>query len=413
MHSINITERSGTKLRIVVRRFNDYWAKNEPQVAPREFQILTPWKKPASPPLVLYGSTQTAIPSGTPTIVQTWLSGRANIAPTNLDTYLHRLAEALAQLHLANFDSSDTSHLKKKSLELAEDTKSEKLIARCLTHPAGEQILKTLDESFPTMSTPRLIHNDFWPGNRVWSRGNLTGIVDWEVPVLSEPAFDVAYCRMDLTFIFGSAAADQFRSHYETVSGVRLIAPHFWDLLVATQELPDPTCDAVFDSAHNTTGFIGRYHPDNGEFIRGSGPDIAIPNPGHPDNSSESRSNFFAEYEYTATTLSIWTDLESVAVFSYRGLHAEALSKRSEWFDQTDYPVYAASWLNDNDLPHCPLPPNPLPRSRPKPHSIRLQIPLRPHRHPHKTRSPNPQPVRKNRPIMAASNESVPDTWIR
>ena len=91
------------------------------------------------------------------------------------------------------------------------------------------------------MGTPRLIHNDFWPGNTVWSRGKLVGIVDWEGPVLSEPAFDVAYCRMDLTFIFGATIANRFRSHYESVVGARLNAPHFWDLLVATQELPDPT----------------------------------------------------------------------------------------------------------------------------------------------------------------------------
>jgi len=240
MHGVNITERSGAKLRIVVRRYNDYWAKNEPQIAHREFRILKALEKAGIPaPRPIWGDTDDTT-FGTPTIVQTWLPGRANIAPTNVDTYLNRLAEALAQLHQADFDSTDAVYLKMKSLEIAENIKSEKLIARCLQHPAGEHILKTLDESLPTMSTPTLIHNDFWPGNTVWSRGKLTGITDWENPVLGEPAFDVAYCRMDLTLIFGLAAANQFRSHYEDVTGARLNAPHFWDLLIATQELPDP-----------------------------------------------------------------------------------------------------------------------------------------------------------------------------
>ena len=241
MHGVNITERTGAKLRIVVRRYNDYWAEKEPQIAHGEFRTLKALEKAGIPaPRPIWVDTDDTT-FGTPTIVQTWLPGRANIAPTNLDTYLNRLAEALAQLHQADFHPSDTAHLKKKSGELAENIKSEKLIARCLKHPAGEQILKALDESLPTMSNPILIHNDFWPGNTVWSRGKLTGITDWEYPALGEPAYDVAYCRMDLTLIFGLAAADHFRSHYEDITGARLNAPHFWDLLIAAQELPDPT----------------------------------------------------------------------------------------------------------------------------------------------------------------------------
>ena len=241
MHGVNITERTGAKLRVVVRRYNDYWAKKEPQIAHREFRTLKALEKagiPAPRPIWVDPDGATF---GAAAIVQTWLPSRANLAPTNLDTYLNRLAEALAQLHQADFHPSDTAHLKMKFRELAEDIKGEKVIARCLKHPAGERILKTLNESMPRMSTPTLIHNDFWPGNTVWSRGKLTGITDWEYPALGEPAFDVAYCRMDLTFLFGSAAANQFRTHYEDITGARLNAPQFWDLFVATQELPDPT----------------------------------------------------------------------------------------------------------------------------------------------------------------------------
>jgi hypothetical protein len=47
-----------------------------------------------------------------------------------------------------------------------------------------------------------------------------------------------------------------------------------------------------------------------------------------------------------AMTLSLWTDLESVAAFAYHGPHAEALSKRREWFAANDLPVYVAWWVS-------------------------------------------------------------------
>ena len=46
-----------------------------------------------------------------------------------------------------------------------------------------------------------------------------------------------------------------------------------------------------------------------------------------------------------ATTLSLWQDLESVAAFAYHGPHGEALTKRREWFPQTELPVYVAWWV--------------------------------------------------------------------
>ena len=46
-----------------------------------------------------------------------------------------------------------------------------------------------------------------------------------------------------------------------------------------------------------------------------------------------------------AATLSLWSDLESVAAFSYHGPHGEALTKRRDWFEKSDLPVYVAWWV--------------------------------------------------------------------
>ena len=44
-------------------------------------------------------------------------------------------------------------------------------------------------------------------------------------------------------------------------------------------------------------------------------------------------------------TLSLWHDLESVAAFTYHGPHGEALTKRREWFEKHNLPVYVAWWV--------------------------------------------------------------------
>lgn len=52
-----------------------------------------------------------------------------------------------------------------------------------------------------------------------------------------------------------------------------------------------------------------------------------------------------------AMTLSLWRDLESVAAFAYRGLHAEALSKRTDWFKKGAWPGYVAWWVHEEHRP--------------------------------------------------------------
>ena len=50
-----------------------------------------------------------------------------------------------------------------------------------------------------------LVHGDYWPGNLLWRRGRLIGVIDWEQPRLGDPTKDVATCRGDLNILFGSA----------------------------------------------------------------------------------------------------------------------------------------------------------------------------------------------------------------
>jgi aminoglycoside phosphotransferase (APT) family kinase protein len=87
-----------------------------------------------------------------------------------------------------------------------------------------------------------LVHGDYWPGNMLWVRGELVGIVDWEQPRVGNPARDVATCRGDLWVLFGQAAADEFLGEYEHAIGNKVSDLRFWDLLIsvwAVHEMPE------------------------------------------------------------------------------------------------------------------------------------------------------------------------------
>ena len=64
------------------------------------------------------------------------------------------------------------------------------------------------------------VHRDLHPGNILWRRGRLTGIVDWANACRGPRGCDVAHCRANLRLLSGEQAADRFLTAYESLTGV-------------------------------------------------------------------------------------------------------------------------------------------------------------------------------------------------
>ena len=54
---------------------------------------------------------------------------------------------------------------------------------------------------------------------------------------------------------------------------------------------------------------------------------------------------------WSPATLSLWWDLESIAAFTYSGLHGEAVRHGRDWFAEGPWPPYAIWWVTDNHQP--------------------------------------------------------------
>lgn len=69
-----------------------------------------------------------------------------------------------------------------------------------------------------------LIHRDFHPGNVLWRRGKVSGVVDWQAACTGPAVADVAHCRVNL-LTFGIGAAERFTTCWQHASGT---AYHPW-----------------------------------------------------------------------------------------------------------------------------------------------------------------------------------------
>jgi aminoglycoside phosphotransferase (APT) family kinase protein len=80
------------------------------------------------------------------------------------------------------------------------------------------------------------------PGNVLWRREKVSGVVDWVNASIGSPWADVGHCRVNLADRFGQPAAERFLDAYRAVSGRRDAYHPYWDISAAIGGL-DESCD--------------------------------------------------------------------------------------------------------------------------------------------------------------------------
>ena len=96
----------------------------------------------------------------------------------------------------------------------------------------------------------------------------------------------------------------------------------------------------VYQNADNSDGFVARSERNLETLDQSWGPIIA---PKCWGGEVTRR---------TASTLSLWADIESVAAFAYHGAHGDAMKLRTEWFEHPGLPEHVAWWLDEDENPN-------------------------------------------------------------
>jgi aminoglycoside phosphotransferase (APT) family kinase protein len=236
VHLVRMRNGDGVKRAVVVRRYGEYSQRVDPAACAREYRLLTALAKtdfPAPRPLILDAEGG---PFGAPTVVMTRVPGRPECAPRDLSDYLQQMAQTLADLHNLSTQGLDFLSNQRDMVNRTLGSPKE------TDDPLQRAVWEAARAAWPLASQSQqrvLVHGDYWPGNILWRRGRLVGLVDWEQPRLGEPTKDVATCRGDLWVLFGRAAADEFLDRYVAAGGQPVNELRFWELLISTWAVPE------------------------------------------------------------------------------------------------------------------------------------------------------------------------------
>src|SRR5215203_2170234 len=89
----------------------------------------------------------------------------------------------------------------------------------------------------PPAGPPRFIHRDYHPGNTLWERGRLTGVVDWIGGSWGPPSVDLGHMRVNLASDLGLELADRFLAAHRALTG---FDHHpWWDVACAVDVVPE------------------------------------------------------------------------------------------------------------------------------------------------------------------------------
>jgi aminoglycoside phosphotransferase (APT) family kinase protein len=232
MDRLDILRADGARWKISLRRFVGHHRHATPEAAAYEFDVLKLLDSAdvAAPrPLLL---DQEGDFFGVPAIVMTYLPGRPRFPTDKIDRWTEGLARALHDVHRVRPDRFDLSRLTVAGADDIRD-RIERKRDIWTSDPLGAEVHAVLESHLERIefSSPVLVHDDYWPGNVIWCRGRVAGVIDWTSPVLGDRRADVSECRIGIVISHGLDAGNQFSAHYERLAGVGLRDLWYFDLL--------------------------------------------------------------------------------------------------------------------------------------------------------------------------------------
>lgn len=241
-HLIDARCADGSDLRIVVRRYQVFGSYDRGEKARREFKAFELVRQHGIPaPQPLYLDDQGAI-LGIPGIATRYVTGTQVASPSDPVGWARALATMLARIHAIPCDATTRRYLLDANSEATWFLRSGTIPDYMHAHPDGAAVWQLARELSPNLRPvqPSLVHIDYWPGNVLWDRGQITAIVDWEEAAYGDPGIDVAYCRMELCLSGMGEVADQFLETYEAQAGRPVANLGFWELAATARPMFNP-----------------------------------------------------------------------------------------------------------------------------------------------------------------------------
>ena len=194
--------------RVVVKVFRD-----GDDTAPLEWSRLQFAQRVTMPVPEPIAADLEAIWFGRPTIVMSRLTGRPDIEPKDVDSWIGSLARALTELHETALDGAEGALTRPP---LAETWRPPAGQHDSLTSRAVDAVMAHL----PSLRSEHVFtHGDFNPSNVLWHGGSISGVVDWSAARLDTRWSELAYCRGSVCLLLGPDIADRLADAYSDIVG--------------------------------------------------------------------------------------------------------------------------------------------------------------------------------------------------
>lgn len=210
MYSLDVADRAATKL--VLRCHVRPELQHElPEAVLREAAALRTADAIDLTTPRLVASDATGASAGVPAVLMTWLPGRVVWDPKGVARWLGRLADVLPAIHEGSIVDADLGAYANYAQVSYEPP------AWATNPSAWERAIEIFHG--PVLETGRcFVHRDFHPGNVLWQRGHVTGVVDWASACVGPPSVDIGHCRANFLG-YAPDLADLYTQRAEQATG--------------------------------------------------------------------------------------------------------------------------------------------------------------------------------------------------
>jgi aminoglycoside phosphotransferase (APT) family kinase protein len=233
-HAVDVADAAGQRHRLVLRRWaRPGWEVDDPTfTAAREAAVLELLAATPVPVPRLVAADPDGADCDVPALLLTRLPGRPPDPAADPRRLVGGLAATLPAIHAV--DAAAAAAL--PAFHRFYDPAS--LVPPAWSGLPGlwAQVLEVAAGPAPPGGSC-LVHRDYHPGNTLWERGRLVGVVDWNFASLGSPSVDLGHMRVNLATDLGLEWADEFLAAHHALTG--LDHHPWWDLAAMVDVLPD------------------------------------------------------------------------------------------------------------------------------------------------------------------------------
>jgi aminoglycoside phosphotransferase (APT) family kinase protein len=219
MHLLTLRGSGGQRRQAVLRRYvRPELNADEPDIAVREARALRVAESVDVPTPLLLAVDPAGDEAGVPAVLMSRLPGRVEWWPPDIDRWLSRLAGVLPHIHASPLPPAGTLQ------SFAPYPQASYRPPGWARYPAVWERAAEISQRPAPVLPAVLLHRDFHPGNVLWRRSAVCGVVDWVGACTGPAVADVAHCRVNLLTV-GADAAGRFTAMWQSATGT---AYHPW-----------------------------------------------------------------------------------------------------------------------------------------------------------------------------------------